>query len=168
MTMEELVERLAELQSDLEMKEDAAEANELVIKYSEKITHLEKELKKLQQARAQELAYYAPAIDDIKVNIEEIKKQIIEAWDGDKKTLKFDVGTLKFRMTSKLEIYHPEILLADMFVHLQTGSQMLKYLSGFNKTAVKKYIGVHPQDADIVELIATTSVKLEEEAEQST
>ena len=137
MTMEELVERLAELQSDLEMKEDAAEANELVIKYSEKIARLEKELKKFQQARAQELAYYAPAIDDIEVDIEEIKKQLIKAWDGEKKTLKFDVGTLKFRTTGSLKISDRKWLLSDLLDHTTIEGVAEKYIKGFNMTAVK-------------------------------
>ena len=157
--MEELVNKLAELQAKQRYAEGEAESASMDV--DEMIRSVEVDLMDLKKKREELRKPHIEAAKELQTTIEDISAQIIEAWSGEKKTLKFDAGTLKFRTTSKLEIYHPEILLADMFVHLQTGSQMLKYLSGFNKTAVKKYIGVHPQDTDIVELIATTSVKLE-------
>ena len=164
MTMEELVNKLANLQSERSLREEAAEEDELVIEYSEKITRLEKELKKFQQARAQELAYYAPAIDDIKVDIEEIKKQIIDTWDGKKKTMPFDVGTLKFRTTGSLRISDREWLLSDLLDHTTIEDVAEKYIKGFNMTAVKKYMSVHNLPVDVAEIEYKTTVKLEEES----
>ena len=157
--MEELVNKLAELQAELKAEEAKADKASALTDAS--ITDVKDELAELEIERKNERLPYIEAAQELQTTIGDIQQTIIDVWNGEKKTLKFDAGTLKFRTTSKLEIYHPEILLADMFVHLQTGSEMMKYLSGFNKTAVKKYIGVHPQDIDIVELIPATTVKLE-------
>jgi len=156
--MEEFVNKLAELQVQLTIEEAAADG--VSISVDAEIKSTEQRLRDLKGDRDMIRRPYVEAAQELKTTIGDLQQTIIDEWDGDKKTLKFDAGTLKFRTTSKLEIYHPEILLADMFVHLQTGSEMLKYLSGFNKTTVRKYIGVHPQDIDIVELVPKTTVSL--------
>jgi len=160
--MEEHVIKLAELQAEIEGEETRADDASTLI--DAEIEVLEADMAKLQEQRTAARLPFVENIEETKTIIESLYAQIIDEWDGEKKTMVFDAGTLKFRTTSKLEIYHPETLLADMFVHLQTGSEMMKYLSGFNKTAVRKYIGVHPQDVDIVELVSKTTVKLEQES----
>ena len=157
--MKELVDRLAQLQAerediieqekdasmDIDMKIDALEGQILVLK---------DDLAKIQRP-------YVEAVASIDKQINDVKAMIIDTWDGEKKTMKFDVGTLKFRTTSKLEIHYPEMLIVDIYTHLHTGSEVMKYISGFNKTATKKYLTVHPQDPDVVEMVPSTSVKLE-------
>ena len=160
--METLVNKLAMWQAERKKVEDLVSNDPNVAECYKRIEELESQITETRKSMMFLRSGYDERISEIDDEIKHVSAQIIEGWNGEKKTIKFKAGTLKFRTTSKLEIYHPEILLEDMFVHLQTTSQILKYLSGFNKTAVKKYIGVHPQDADIVELIATTSAKLEQ------
>ena len=160
--MEEYVIKLAELQAEVAGYEH--KADDVSLQIDAEITMLEKELSDLIEERKTIRRPFTEMAEEAQTTIADLHETIIDEWSGKYKTIKFDAGTLKFRTTSKLEIYHPEILIADMFTHLQTGTEMMKYLSGFNKTAVKKYIGVHPQDTDIVELTSTTTVKLEQES----
>jgi len=157
--MEELVNQLAELQAErediIEQEKDASMDIDMKIDVLEgQISVLKDDLAKIQRP-------YVEAVASIDEQIDGVKSMIINAWDGKKKTMKFDAGTLKFRTTSKLEIHHPEMLIVDMYTHLPTGSEVMKYISGFNKTATKKYLTVHPQDPDVVEMVPSTSVKLE-------
>ena len=157
--MKELVNRLAELQAereeiiehekdasmDIDMKIDALEGQILVLK---------DDLAKIQRP-------YVEAVASIDDQINDVKAMIIDAWDGEKKTMKFDVGTLKFRTTSKLDIHNEPNVLENLMSHLNTAGDIMEYIKGFNLTKLKKYMKVHKIPPEDAEFVHTTSVKLE-------
>ena len=165
MTMEELVNKLASLQSERTAREIAADkesaATDLMIKLAdENITSLEEERKNERQVDEN-------AIGELDVEIKHVSAQIIDVWGGDKKTLKFENGTLKFRTSQSLVIENDRLVLEGLLAHTSTDDVATNYITGFKKTAVKKYMGVLPLPMGAARIDLKTTVKLEEEAEQS-
>jgi len=92
--MEELVERLAELRDERKANEDAANSNLAVAAYDEEINRIETRLADMMQKRNDVLLPYGERQAEIDTQIAELQTQIIDAWDSEKKTLKFNAGTL--------------------------------------------------------------------------
>ena len=159
--MEDLVKLLASMQAELKAAEDAMNADSDIIAHREAVATARGRLEMSEMALANDLSYYKHAMEATKAHIEEIKAQVIDEWDGDKKTLKFDAGTLKFRTTQSLNIENETALLYNLIDHAGIKDVATKYISGFNKTAVKKYMDVHELPTVIAELISKTTVKLE-------
>lgn len=156
--MEELVDRLAELQEDRKAAETRADIDTRQIDDELEVLRvrsagLAAERRTLRLPHEKKMAY----IDD---DIEETASQILEEWNGEKKTLQCNAWTLKFRTTRRLEIHDGAALLASLIDHFTTNTIAETYLSGFNRTAVKKFIDLHPQPPDVTELIEKTTVKL--------
>ena len=74
----------------------------------------------------------------------------------------FDAGTLKFTQRGSRKIQDDEAMLEELCVRMQSYAEVLKYLKGFNLTAVKKYMGVHELPIDVAEIEYKTTVKLEQ------
>jgi hypothetical protein len=112
MSMEDLVNELVSLQAELRAEEDETNGDGIVIKLRLAITDLEKQLEVANAELSNELRYYTTTCNMIKTAIEETKVQIIDAWDGEKRTVRYDAGLLKFRTTKSLKIKDGQI-----FVH---------------------------------------------------
>ena len=159
--MEELVEILADLQVALTTEKNAAEDDPAVVAQNGVIKRYEEQLADAVKARDAMLVLYTIPIEDLTRQIEEIKAQIIETWDGDKKTIKYDAGTLKFRTTQSLKIVDNVWLLGELLDHSTLEDVADKYIKGFNLTAVKKYMGVHELPIDVAEIEYKTNVNLD-------
>jgi hypothetical protein len=160
--MEELVNKLANLQITRKEFEDRADNAVRQMGYDRNIHDLEMELKQQIELRDSIRRPFENEMSKIDEGIEDISAQIIYTWNGEKKTVRYpNIGTLKFRTTHGLKIDAPGVLLNDMIDHLRTGREIMKYLSGYNKTEVKKYLGIFPQPAEVAELVGKTTVKLE-------
>ena len=157
--MEELVNQLAELQMKLEIREE--QAKEASAWIEERIQKAEDEVKELwKESQAARLPWLAEA-EEIKAEMKEIYKTILDVWDGQKKTLPFDAGTLKFRTTESLVIENETLVLTGLLDHTSVKDVATNYITGFNKTAVKKYMSVLDLPMGAARLQRKTSVKLE-------
>jgi len=158
--MEEYVNELADLELAISVKMACMGRETKGV--DQRIADLEQDLDALRGHRADVAAPYMIGIAEDQRRIDKIKATILDAWDGEHKTMVFDAGTLKFRTTQSLEINTPGILMHDLIHHFSTKEIAEKYISGFNKTAIKKFIDMHPPAPGVVELIAKTAVKLED------
>lgn len=158
--MEELVMQLAELQESRKAAETVADNASSHI--DGEITVMQLKVAELIEDRRTLRLPYDISIAHIDGGIEDLSAQILDEWDGEKKTLQYPAGTLKFRTTKRLEINDGAALLASLIGHFSINAIAEKYISGFNKTAVKKFIDLHPPPPDVTELIENTTVKLDE------
>jgi len=154
--MEELIQELIKNQAGIDQIESKREEASSTI--DKEILKLETELEELMSQRDELRKPYGDIFFMLKTTQDEIKEDILKTWDGKNKTLKFDTGTLKFRTTTSLNIKNEPALLEDLMDHLSTSEEVMEYVTGFNKTAVKRYMGVHKMGTDVVELIAKTNV----------
>ena len=158
--IEELVNKLAELQTERAAREIVADKESAA---TDLMIHLaEENIATLKEDRKNERQIDENAIGKMDAEIEEIEKQIVEAWSGEKKTMQFDAGTLKFRTTKSLKIGDGAALLAQLLHHFSTNVIVDEYISGFNRTAIKKFMDLIPTLPDVAELIPKTNVKLEQ------
>jgi len=157
--MDDLVNTLAELQAEVKGYEH--EADYISFQIDDQIAATEKELSDLIEERKTIRRPFTVMAEEAQTTIEDTKKYIIYEWDGDKKTLKYDAGTLKFRTAKGLEIHNNGVMLHSLLRHFSTKEVADHYISGFNKTAVRKFIDLHPLDIATVELISSTTVKLQ-------
>lgn len=158
-TMPELVGRLAELQAEKESVETQIERDKIIQEYVAAIADLEKQASKMRGALHDLVSAYDQSFID--ETIQDIKVLILAEWDGKKKTIKCDAGTLQFRTTQSLKINDPVALLTELKTHTSIKDVATKYISGFNKTEVKRYMGVLDLPRGAAELESKTSVKLE-------
>lgn len=159
--MEELVRNLVALQAEQKAEESARDSDEVVITLREAVADAKGILEMAEKALADDLAYYDPAIAGTIRDIETIKTQIIEGWDGEKKTMVFGAGTLKFRTTQSLVIENEALVLTGLLDHTSVKDVAENYISGFNKTAVKKYMGVLDLPMGAAEIEYKTTVNLD-------
>ena len=160
--IEELVNKLAKLQTERAARKIAADkesaATDLMIKLAEE------NIASLKEDRKNERQVDENAIGELDAEIENISSQIVEAWSGEKKTMPFDAGTLKFRTTQSLKIGDGAALLTQLLHHFSTNVIVDEYISGFNRTAIKKFMDLIPTLPDVAELIPKTTVKLNQES----
>ena len=142
MTMEELVQRLAELQARQKMEEDAADETSAWI--DGQIEDAEAQLKMLNTQRDELRKSHIDPIEKVIEQIVDVQQEIIEAWNPEtmKKTMRYPAGTLKFRTSESLVIEKEALVLTGLLDHTSVKDVADNYISGFNKTAVKKYMGV--------------------------
>ena len=160
--MEDLVEQLAELHDELQAEEDDTNADETVIMLREGVASAERQWTLASESLENELRYHDAAVEQINEGIDEITTRILDEWDGEKKTLTFGAGTLKFRTTKSLDIHKPGTLLNHILSSgLPVSTVAEEYIKGFNLTTVRKYLEVLPVTTDVAELIEKTTVKLE-------
>ena len=157
--IETYVQELATLQAELAATKIAA--NEASKEIDAEIAEEEMALRHLRGIRERIRQPHEYEINEIGIRIATMQECIVETWDGEKKTLKFDAGTLKFRTTQSLNIKDESWLLASLLDHTSLEDVATRYISGFNKTAVKKYMGVIGMPDGAAELISKTTVKLE-------
>ena len=157
--MIELLNNLINKQSEIDQIE--LERGMATEEYDNEIKYLSDQIVELKEQRDLLKKPYDDTIEDIMDEQSEVKTQILKMWDGKKKTLKFDTGTLKFRTTTSLDIRDPSAILEDMMTHLSTPGDIIEYISGFNKTAVKKYMSVHKMRTDAIELVPKTTVSFD-------
>ena len=165
--MEELVNKLAELQAERKAQEDQADNAVREMGYNRSIHDAEKELQRLKELRDETRYPFEWEIGIINKAIEDISARIIETWGGEKKTMSFDAGTLKFRTTGSLVIENDRLVLEGLLAHTSAKDVATNYISGFKKTAVKKFMGVLSLPMGAAWIDQKTTVKLEEEAEKS-
>ena len=158
--MEDLVEQLAELQAEMNNELIKADFSSAKIDY-----HIDEAIKGLDVLRKERDINRQPCttkVEEIKIAITGLHTTIIDEWTGEKKTLAFDAGTLKFRTTKSLDIHKPGTLLNHiMSSGLPVSTVAEEYIKGFNLTTVRKYLEVLPVTTDVAELIEKTTVKLE-------
>lgn len=160
--MEEHVIKLAELQAEL--KAETTRADDVCVLMDRCIRIAEDELKELWTERAELRQPFTESIEEMRTTIEDLHKMIIDEWTGEKKTLVFDAGTLKFRTSKKLVVHNDSLMLEDMIDNLPTAGYIMRYIKGFNLTQLKEYMKTYPQQPDVAELAETTTVKLEQKS----
>ena len=158
--MEELVNKLAELQAEMESIADQIAGDRIIQEYVTAIAELEKQASDSRDALHDLISAYGQDLIDERMN--EIKDQIIDEWDGEKKTLEFGAGTLKFRTTTSVDVKDGGWLLESMSTRLPYYKVYDEYIKGFNLTAVRKYIDVIEVPEDVVKLVSKTTAKLEQ------
>ena len=162
MAMKKLVNKLVMWQAEQKITEDAVNNDQEVTDINEVIAVLEAQIAGARKTLVFLRAGYDEQISEIDDEIKRVYAQIIEAWDGEKKTLNFDAGTLKFRTTGSLKISDRSWLLEELLDRIPIEDVAEKYIKGFNMTAVKKFMGVHELPVDVAEIEHKTTVKLEE------
>jgi len=157
--VEELVNELAELQAEMDNELIKADFASAKIDY-----HIDEAIKRLDMLRKERdinRQPYTERIEEITTTIMELHTAIIDEWGGEKKTLVFDAGALKFRTSGGLKIRDEPWLLERIVTTTSFTEAANKYLKGFNLTAVKKYMSVHELPSDVAEIEHKTTVKLE-------
>lgn len=159
--MDELVQQLADIELAISVKE--ASMNRATAGTDQRIADLEHDLDVLKEHRTGVAAPFVIGIVEDKRRIDEIKAQIVETWDGKKKTLQGDGWVLKFKTTKSVKINDKGYLLSEIMRRFNARIIADEFISGFNKTKVKKFMDLYPQSPDSAELIEKTTVKLEQE-----
>jgi hypothetical protein len=157
--LESLVNRLAALQVAQQVEEESADRaskgiDDTIRLAREQLAELEEHRRILRQPNE-------IAIGEMDVEIETVKSQIIEAWDGASKTIETGSGTIKFRTTYSLRVGDGSRVLESLMSHLSTPEEIMEYIHGFNKTKLKAYIVVHALPTDVAGLVPKTTVRLE-------
>lgn len=161
--IEEHVNKLAFWQAERKIAEDAVNNDQEVINLNNVIAALEAEMAEAHKTLVFLRAGYDTRISEINDEIKHVSTQIIDEWTGEKKTMPFDAGTLKFTSRGSLKIHDEGWLLNDILDRISVEDLIKnKYLKGFNLTAVKKYMSVHELPVDVAEIEYTTTVKLEQ------
>jgi len=159
--MEELVNKLAELQEERDNKIDEYRSDDLIITLSTAVDDAAQKLDEAKVLLSNAMIYYDATEERIDMEIEEIKAHIVDEWGGKKKTIKFDAGTLKFRTSGSIKINDAVLLMDDLLERNPLYDVVGKYIKGFNLTNLKKYMGVHELPIDVAEIGYKTTVKLE-------
>jgi len=159
MSIDTFVQQLATLQAELAATKTAA--NEASEKIDAEIAEAEMVLTHLRTMQERIRQPYEYEINEIGIRIAMMQECIIEAWDGEKKTLKFDAGILKFRTTQSLKIENETLVLTGLLDHTSVKDVATNYITGFNKAAVKKYMGVLDLPLGAARIEKKTTVKLE-------
>lgn len=158
--IEELVNRLALLQAELDRELIGADfASENV---DNRIIETEETLLRLKREQNLNRQPYIEAAEELKTTISDLHAQIIDEWGGEKKTMVFDAGTLKFRITQSLKILDDALVLTGLLDHTSVKDVATNYIKGFKLIAVKKYMGVLELPMGAAEIEYKTTVKLEQ------
>jgi len=162
--IEEHVNKIADIELAISVK--TASMNRATTGIDARIADAEHALETLKEHRNRVAAPYVVGIADNDREIDEIRTQIIDEWTGEKKTMVFDAGTLKFRTTRSLKIHDKAWLLHDILDRMSIEEMFKKeYLKGFNPTAVKKYMDMYELPIDVAEIEYKTTVKLEQKSD---
>jgi len=157
--IEEHVNKIADIELAISVK--TASMNRATTGIDARIADAEHALETLKEHRTEVAAPYVIGIADNARQIDEIAAQIIDEWTGEKKTMVFDAGTLKFRTTQSLIIKDETWLLDDILDRMSIEEMFKKkYLKGFNPTAVKKYMDMYELPIDVAEIEYKTTAKL--------
>ena len=157
--LETYVQELVDIELAISIK--AASMAKATESADTRIAELENALRVEKEHRLGIAHPFLHAIGELGSDADVIKAQIIETWDGEKKTLKFAAGTLKFRTTQSLKIENETLVLTGLIDHTSIKDVATKYINGFNKTAVKKYMSVLDLPLGAAEIEKKTTVKLE-------
>ena len=163
MINEDDVKKLAELQEELKSATDKIAADTTIQEYTEKIAELEKQVSEHRDALYDLKSVYMH--EHIEAQIKEVKDQIVDSWDGDKKTIKYDFGTIGFRTTQSLKVIDGGRLLEHIIENTSTTEAVDKYLKGFLLTPTKAYVDVHGLGEGIARIEPKTTVKFEQKSE---
>lgn len=159
--MEELVNRLAKLQAEQKTAVDGIAADIDIAEYKAAIAKLEKQVSEDRDALHDlESAY---GVDNIKQLIDETKTQLIDEWDGEKKTLKYEAGTILFRQTGSLRIIDDVRLMELLIEKAPIVDVVSKYIKGFKLIGVKKFVDVHNVQTGVASMEYKTTVSLKTE-----
>ena len=159
--MEELVNKLADLQEALDNAATSTAADPLIIEYKAAIVELEKQVSDKRDA-----LYDLESTgrqEDIKRLIEETKAEIIDEWDEEKKTYKFDGKTLSFTRTGSLKIKDGVRLMELLIEKAPMVDVVGKYIRGFKLTYVKKFVEVNNVQTGVASMAYKTTVRLKTE-----
>ena len=159
MSIESYAQELATLQAELAATKTAA--NEASKKVDAEIAEAEMVLTHLRTMQERIRQPYEYEITEIDIRIAMMQDCIIEAWDGEKKTLKFDAGILKFKTTQSMKIENETLVLTGLLDHTSVKDVATNYITGFKKVAVKKYMGVLDLPMGAARIEKKTTVKLE-------
>jgi hypothetical protein len=154
--MEELVNKLANLQAKMKSVADEIAADTLIEEYTAAIIELEEHAAEGRKERDNLVAAYGQ--DLLKIEIDGLKDQILDEWDGEKKTIKYDFGTISFRTTKNLNIVDGRRLLGHMVANMPIDKIADEYLKGFLLTPTRAYVTVHGLGEGIAKIDEKTSV----------
>ena len=157
--MEELVRELAGLQAELAADTKFVDGDGIVITLRESVADAKAELAKAEAALAEEMLLYASST--IEDQITDTKERILDEWDGEAKTYQYDFGKLALTTTKSVVIGDGAFLLANLIEHFSTSAIADTYITGFKKTAIRKFVDLFPQPPEVVDLIEKTTIKLE-------
>lgn len=158
----QLVDRLHTLQEYQRDIQSSKYSDIEVIRLQDAVSVAEKALEASKTALANELVELDVRMGWSGAEIEATEAMIIKLWDGTAKTITLDDGKiLKFRTTHSLQIVDETLVLTGLLDHTSVKDVAANYITGFNKTAVKKYMSVLDLPMGATEIHAKTTVKLE-------
>jgi hypothetical protein len=128
----------------------------LIEEYTAAIIELEEHAAEGRKERDNLVAAYGQ--DLLKIEIDGLKDQILDEWDGEKKTIKYDFGTISFRTTKNLNIVDGRRLLGHMVANMPIDKIADEYLKGFLLTPTRAYVTVHGLGEGIAKIDEKTSV----------
>lgn len=152
------VEKLAKFQAELKSAADEIAADKTIQECTARIIELEKQASDQRDALYDLVSVYGQ--DRIGKQIEEVKDQIVDDWDGNKKTIEYEFGLLRFVTTKSLKIGDGGRLLEHIIENTSTATAVDKYLKGFLLIPTKAYVDVHELGEGIAKIEPRTTVKL--------
>ena len=161
MINEDDVQKLAELQEELKSTDDKIAADPTIQEYTAKVAELERQVSEHRDALYDLKSVYMQ--EHIEDQIKDIKDQIVDSWDGKKKTIHYGVGDIKFRINKSLVVVDGGRLLEHIIDETSTDTAINKYLKGFLLTPTKAYVDVHQLGEGIAKISSKTTVKFEQE-----
>ena len=135
--LEKLMKELDKLQEQLKLNEDIVK--ETVYDTDKHIEGLELRIKELREEKQRDTAFITPSIEEIKEQIADIKLDIFDLWDTEKKTIICGDLTLKFRTTYKTNVINDAALLEDIISRTSVKEAANKYISGFKLISLKAF-----------------------------
>lgn len=139
--------KLAELQASVEGEKDKAN------KASEA---LDEGIKYLRKLRDDVLRPHVEMIEELQTTIESLKHQIVIDWDGEKKTIPYEFGTLRLTTRKKLEVHNDPAMMVDLISHIEP-ERIIDYVKGFEVKKLTEYMGTFPQPPEVAEIVETTT-----------
>ena len=161
--MEELVNKLAMWQAERKTTEYDLNDDPEVAGCNETIAALEAQIVEARKNLVFLRAGYDTRISQIDDEIKHVSAQIIDGWNGEKKTLKYEAGTLSFRQTGSLRIIDDVRLMELLIEKAPIVDVVSKYIKGFKLTGVKKFVDVHNVPTGVASMEYKTTVGLKTE-----
>jgi len=150
------------LQTETKLIADQIASDRIIQDCVTAIAELEKKVSEGRDALHDLMSAYGQ--DLIDERMDEVKAHIIDEWTGENKTMLFVAGTLKFRTTQSLKIENDALVLTGLLDHTSVKDVAKNYITGFNKTAVKKFMGVLSLPMGAAWIERKTTVKLEQKS----
>lgn len=148
------VEKLADLQAVIKEVESRADMASSDVGYA--IDWLTGELARLKEERVTARAPYMESIEGLNIDIGKLKVKIVDDWDGEKKTIEYESGTLRLITRKKLVISNESAMMADVIRHIEP-ERVVDYIEKFDPKKITEYMGTFLQPPEVAEVVSTTT-----------